>query len=77
MDNKILFVDDEASILQGYRRILHREFSVSTANSGEQGLATIRTAGPFAIVVSDMRMPSMNGAEFLAKVREKAPDTVR
>jgi len=33
--------------------------------------------GPFAVVVSDMRMPGMNGAEFLAKAREKAPDTVR
>ena len=77
MDNKILFVDDEAPILQGYRRILHREFPVSTANGGAQGLATIRVAGPFAVVVSDMRMPGMNGAEFLAKVQEKAPDTVR
>jgi ActR/RegA family two-component response regulator len=77
VDNKILFVDDDLSILQGYNRILHREFQVSTANSGEQGLATIRTAGPFAVVISDMRMPGMNGAQFLAKVREKAPDTVR
>jgi DNA-binding NtrC family response regulator len=34
-------------------------------------------AGPFALVVSDMRMPSMNGALFLAKVRQQTPDTVR
>lgn len=77
MDNKILFVDDDVSILQGYERILHRDFPVSAANCGEQGLDTIRTAGPFAVVISDMRMPGMNGAAFLAKVRERAPDTVR
>jgi ActR/RegA family two-component response regulator len=77
VDERILFVDDEVSILQGYQRLLHREFRVSAANSGEEGLITIRTAGPFAVVISDMRMPGMNGAEFLAKVRETAPDSVR
>jgi len=77
VDNKILFVDDDVTILEGYRRILHREFLISTATGGEQGLALIRTTGPFAIVISDMRMPGMSGAEFLAKVREMAPDTVR
>jgi ActR/RegA family two-component response regulator len=63
--------------LQGYQRLLHREFHVSTANSGQDGLAAIKTSGPYAVVVSDMRMPGMNGAVFLAKVREAAPDTVR
>lgn len=77
MSDKILFVDDDASVLEGYRRILHREFAVTTASGGEQGLAMIRVGGPFAVVISDMRMPGMNGAEFLAKVRVKAPDTVR
>lgn len=77
MDNKVLFVDDEQSILDGYRRILHREFLVSTANSGQEGLEMIGTDGPFAVVVSDMRMPAMNGALFLSKARERAPDTVR
>ena len=37
----------------------------------------MQEGGPFALVVSDMRMPSMNGPQFLAKVREQAPDTVR
>ena len=77
MEHKILFVDDELSILQGYQRILYKSFPVSTASSGEQGLATIQSVGPFSVVISDMRMPGMNGAEFLAKVRERAPDTVR
>ncbi|MGO8757588.1 MAG: response regulator [Terracidiphilus sp.] len=77
MNEKILFVDDEASVLDGYRRVLRLEFSLTTALSGEQGLATIKATGPYAVVVSDMRMPGMNGAEFLAQVRQRAPDSVR
>lgn len=77
MDEKILFVDDEANALAGYERTLHREFFVSTATGGQQGLAAIETNGPFAVVVSDMCMSGMNGAEFLAQVRLKSPDTVR
>jgi response regulator RpfG family c-di-GMP phosphodiesterase len=77
MMDKILFVDDESSVLSGYQRVLHREFEVSIALGGEQGLASIRTNGPFAVVISDMRMPGMNGAQFLSQVRQKVPDTVR
>jgi ActR/RegA family two-component response regulator len=77
MADKILFVDDEPSVLDGYRRMLHREFEVDTANSGDDGLTLIRGTGPYAVVVSDMRMPGMNGAKFLAQVRQLAPDTVR
>jgi CheY-like chemotaxis protein len=77
MADKILFVDDEPSVLDGYRRMLHRDFEVDTANSGDDGLALLRGTGPYAVVVSDMRMPGMNGAEFLTKVRQEAPDTVR
>jgi len=75
--DKILFVDDEPAVLNGYQRLLHREFDVSVASGGEQGLASIRTKGPYAVVISDMRMPGMNGAQFLAHVRQQAPDTVR
>lgn len=77
MDEKILFVDDEVNALAGYERNLHREFQVTTATGGAQALEAIDANGPFAVVVSDMRMPGMNGAEFLAQVRMKAPDTVR
>ena len=75
--DRILFVDDEVAVLNGYERLLHREFEVSTALGGEQGLDSIRGNGPFAVVISDMRMPGMNGAQFLSQVRQKAPDTVR
>ena len=77
MSAKILFVDDEPSVLSGYERTLHKEFEVTTAGGGELGLQAMREHGPFAVVVSDMRMPGMSGSQFLAKARELAPDTVR
>jgi response regulator RpfG family c-di-GMP phosphodiesterase len=77
MIDKVLFVDDEPAVLDGYKRLLHRDFEIETAVGGEQGLASIREHGPYSVVVSDMRMPGMNGAQFLAQIRRKAPDTVR
>lgn len=76
MTEQILFVDDEQSILDGIERLLHGKYSISKALCAEQGLASIQLFGPFAIVVSDMRMPGINGARFLARVHQMAPDTV-
>lgn len=77
MTERVLFVDDEANILAGFKRQLHKYFSMDTALGPEEGLRMLRTRGPFAVVVSDLRMPVMDGIEFLAKVRESYPDTVR
>jgi response regulator RpfG family c-di-GMP phosphodiesterase len=77
MADKTLFVDDESAVLDGYKRMLRREFEVDSAVGGEQGLAAIHERGPYAVVISDMRMPGMDGAQFLAQVRQIAPDTVR
>lgn len=77
MIDKVLFVDDEHLILDGYKRMLRGEFKVDTAVGGEQGLTSIRDRGPYAVVISDMRMPGMSGTQFLTRVRQKAPDTVR
>ncbi len=77
MTDRILFVDDEPPILDGYKRLLYREFEVDTALGGELGLASIGDRGPYSVVISDMRMPGMNGAQFLAQVRQRYPDTVR
>jgi len=77
MTDRILFVDDEPAVLDGYKRTLHRDFEVDTAVGGEAGLASFGDRGPYSVVISDMRMPGMNGAEFLAQVRQSAPDTVR
>ncbi len=77
MADKVLFIDDEPGVLESYERLLRREFNVHVALGGEKGLHAIQEYGPFAVVISDMRMPGMNGAEFLAKVRQQYPDSVR
>jgi CheY-like chemotaxis protein len=77
MSEKILFVDDEPAALDGYRRLLHRSFEIDIAVGAAEGLGKLAESGPYAVVVSDMRMPEMDGAAFLAMVREVAPDCVR
>ncbi|MBS1810116.1 MAG: response regulator [Acidobacteria bacterium] len=77
MSKKILCVDDDPNILQGYKRALRKEFEISLAEGGEQGLALMAQEGPFAVIVSDMQMPGMDGAQFLARVKETAPTSVR
>jgi len=76
-NNKVLFVDDEPNILQAYSRTLRRDFEIKTATSGAQGLEIANSEGPFAAVVSDMRMPEMDGVEFLSRMKKLAPLTVR
>jgi response regulator RpfG family c-di-GMP phosphodiesterase len=75
--NRILCVDDEPNILEAFERQLRKHFEVHTASGPEKGLQVIAESGPFAVVVSDLRMPGMNGIEFLSRVRQTAPDTVR
>ena len=77
MTEKILIVDDDPAVLQGYDRLLRKELQVTTATGGAAGLTLLKQEGPFAVVVSDMRMPGMNGIEFLLKVQETSPDTIR
>lgn len=77
MTERILFVDDEPQVLDGYRRQLGRNYRTECSLGGEEALELIAADGPFAVVVSDMQMGGMNGIEFLAKVRKVAPDTVR
>lgn len=77
MSEKILFVDDEPNILAGFERQLRKRYELETASSGTQGLATLEARGPFAVVVSDMRMPGMDGAQFLGRVYERYPNAVR
>ncbi len=77
MSEKILCVDDDPNILQAYKRGLRKLFRIETARSGAEGLEVIAPQGPFAVVVSDMRMPGMDGIQFLTAVKERAPETVR
>ncbi len=76
MSDKILYVDDEPNVLAACKRSLGRKLKITTVTSGAEGLEIIRKDGPFAVVLSDMRMPEMDGIEFLCAVREQAPDTV-
>lgn len=76
---RILFVDDEQFVLQGLRRLLRGlrdEWDMVFVDSAERGLAALARA-PFDVVVSDMRMPGMDGAEFLTRVMQQHPETVR
>ena len=53
MNHKVLIVDDEPAVLEGYKRLLRREFDLETAEGGELGLRVIQEHGPFALVISD------------------------
>ena len=77
MTAKVLLVDDEPNVLAAYRRELRGRFELLTASGGEEALARLEQDGPVAVVVSDMRMPGMDGAELLSHIKRGAPDTVR
>lgn len=75
---RVLCVDDEPLVLEGLHDVLRRSFEVRAATSGAEGLERLRDAPhAFAIVISDMRMPAMGGAEFLRSARLLAPNTIR
>ena len=88
MPEKILFVDDEPAILSAFTRLLRYdslkvefpaipEFIVETAPGGQTGLAAIRERGPYAVIVSDLRMPGMDGVRFLEETRAIAAASAR
>lgn len=77
MQDRILFVDDDANILEAYKRRLQRIMYVETALGGQEGLRKIAELEEFAVVVADMQMPGMNGVEFLQSVKELSPNSVR
>ncbi|MGA7905953.1 MAG: response regulator [Candidatus Sulfotelmatobacter sp.] len=77
MAERILLVDDDNNILEGYRRSLSREFLLETALGGPQALKLATDNGPYAVVVSDMRMPGMDGIQLLSSINAQSPDTTR
>ena len=73
----LLFVDDEANILNALRRLFRPlGYKILTAGSGAEALALLEHE-PVDLVISDMRMPQMDGAQLLEQVRTQWPDTVR
>lgn len=76
---RVLFVDDEPLVLQGLQRMLRpmrNEWEMAFVESGQAALDQMSEV-PFQVIVSDMRMPVMNGAQLLSKVQELYPQTVR
>lgn len=76
---RVLFVDDEEMVLSGLRRMLREErgeWEMSFALSGAEAIAKFEQQ-PYDVIVSDMRMPQMDGAQLLGMIRERYPDSVR
>lgn len=79
MSKRILFVDDEENILQGLRRLLRplrKEWDMRFASDGHEALKMLEET-TCDVLVSDMRMPGMNGVRLLEEVRARHPDTIR
>jgi response regulator RpfG family c-di-GMP phosphodiesterase len=77
MNQRILFVDDEKNILMAFRRQLRTQFEVKAANSGREALHILTTDEPFAVIVSDLRMPVMDGIQFFSQAKDITPDSIR
>ena len=73
----ILIVDDEQRVLDGFKDLLRKHFNVYTATSAGQGHELLSKHEDTAVVVSDMIMPDVDGAQFLAEVKIRHPNTVR
>lgn len=74
---KLMVVDDESDNLDLLYRTFRRDFQVFRANSGSHALQTLAEVGEMAVIISDQRMPHMNGTEFLSRTVERFPDTLR
>ncbi len=73
----ILYVDDDVCVLEAVQRQCRKRHALVTATNGPEALELLRSGGPFAVIVSDMRMPGMDGIQLLSRAQEICPDTVR
>jgi len=76
-DKKILLVDDEPLVLMALHRALSMEFHIEMAVGPDEAMQALENKGPFAVLVSDFKMPGMNGVQFLAHAGKCYPETVR
>jgi two-component system NtrC family sensor kinase len=77
-DVTILCVDDEANVLKSLKRLfLDEDYEILTAESGPEGLALLEERQPVQVVISDYRMPEMDGVAFFKQVHDRWPETVR
>jgi two-component system response regulator HupR/HoxA len=75
-NESVLIVDDQVEILNSLRRLLRREFTVVTASSGSEAMAELEK-DEFAVIISDQRMPEMDGVTFLSKSLDLQPLALR
>jgi len=75
--HRILVVDDDPRLLKSFERALGARFDVTTAETAAPAMVILSGEETFSIVISDYKMPGMNGVEFLSWVSKKVPDTVR
>ena len=76
MNRRVLFVDDEPEMLSGIRRNLRKDFEVHTETDPRKALAMLNAEQPFAVIVADMRMPGMDGVEFLHDANTLSPQSI-
>jgi len=72
----ILYVDDEQLNLELFALVFKKKFNVITAKSGFEGLKRLEENNDISVVISDMRMPGMNGVEFISKAKKKFKNIV-
>ena len=77
MTDRILLVDDDPNILSALKRQLRKKFVLDFAEGGAVAIEKIENEGPYAVVVSDMQMPDVDGLQLLKHVREYSPETTR
>ena len=76
-NDKVLIVDDELPVVLGIKRALRSDCDIDVAVGANQALQYIHEHGPYAVVISDLRMPGTDGIGFLSEVKRCWPDTVR
>lgn len=75
--HKVLVVDDSPNILNAFKRQFRKQYQIYTAENGKEALSILNKEKDLSVIVSDMQMPGMNGAELLAKFKKHSPDTIR
>ena len=74
---RILLVDDDEGVLNSLQRVLRGRFDVTATSDAKAAIRMVVSDQPFAVVVSDLRMPGMDGISLLYLMRQAAPDTIR
>ncbi|WP_051261168.1 HD domain-containing phosphohydrolase [Desulfovibrio inopinatus] len=77
MRPSVLFVDDEDAVLSAFRRRFHKKFNVITANGAQEGFSKVKGTDGISVVVSDLRMPIMDGVAFFEALQKDYPEIVR